>query len=617
MRKENYNRFRRYTVTAAFLAAAVLTPITLSGCKKTGTTDVTASSGAVSETESGDESEPQDIRTATLRADGSTQQMIESGGGLYYKYKNTIQTVDKKTGEMRVLRTFSDDEVNQTFWIYGGNLYFDLSVPDDETAGTTPFYGLNRIDLETGEEKHLADLMVQPNYFYASEDKLYIRGFDQGLEVNVVYALNDEGDTAGELGPGETVYGQIPEGCRELFNSMLPYHIDHLGYMPVQNDTNLVIAETDGSNPREVKEITNTSSVLFAEDSFFVPNRDGSGNTGVYRYDVKTLEKTVVFRSTDNPLLIQYRDGYLYYGIDRSMFSSGSNTEIYRIPETGSNPELVAIIRDEPGMIGALAYYGNFYAAEDEAYYQKIKDYSVYIAKTDLQSKEETLLEPELSESGLRSIGRVEAVSGTIPSKDGEIIAAEYYVERLILEGDSEAVAKMNASLDAEYDSILSTANSLGVEDEEWIHQEGYQPVSMSYAFSRLSYQSERYYCIEMEGYEYSGGAHGTPFREYFIFDRETGEQLSLDDIVENTPEELQTMVGRAFRELAEETNFAFETPGDLEHTVADSVSYDSAFYLTEEGIVFYYVPYEIAPFAAGFPEVVIPYQDLKLKITL
>lgn len=54
--------------------------------------------------------------------------------------------------------------------------------------------------------------------------------------------------------------------------------------------------------------------------------------------------------------------------------------------------------------------------------------------------------------------------------------------------------------------------------------------------------------------------------------------------------------------------------PEDLEHTVADDVSFESDFYLSEEGIVFYYPPYAIAPYSEGFPEAVVPYDALRLK---
>ena len=58
--------------------------------------------------------------------------------------------------------------------------------------------------------------------------------------------------------------------------------------MPVQNETCLVIADVDGSHPREISDITNTSSVLFAKDAFFALLRDGNGNTQCYRYESLT-----------------------------------------------------------------------------------------------------------------------------------------------------------------------------------------------------------------------------------------------------------------------------------------------------------------------------------------
>ena len=132
-----------------------------------------------------------------------------------------------------------------------------------------------------------------------------------------------------------------------------------------------------------------------------------------------------------------------------------------------------------------------------------------------------------------------------------------------------------------------------------------------------ITYLDDHYVCVRADGYEYTGGAHGTPFRQYFVFDRETGARLSLSDVVENPVEELQAKVGAAFRELAEKANFAFESPEDLEHTVADGISYESPFYLSETGVVFYYAPYEIASYAEGFPEVTIPYSELEMRIAL
>ncbi|MFQ8839940.1 MAG: hypothetical protein ACLR8P_02205 [Clostridium fessum] len=51
------------------------------------------------------------------------------------------------------------------------------------------------------------------------------------------YTLDENGKTAGELSPSDTIYGEIPAGCSELFNGILPYYTEQFGYMPVQNET--------------------------------------------------------------------------------------------------------------------------------------------------------------------------------------------------------------------------------------------------------------------------------------------------------------------------------------------------------------------------------------------
>ena len=233
-------------------------------------------------------------------------------------------------------------------------------------------------------------------------------------------------------------------------------------------------------------------------------------------------------------------------------------------------------------------------------------------------------------------------VDGLISGKDaGNHGFPVFHVARAVVKAEffeGDAVEAMNQTMQELQASVLSaartdsmnldtemsidTAESDGSE-EETLPQEAdaAQPVySMALTIDgddAITYLDDHYVCVRADGYEYTGGAHGTPFRQYFVFDRETGARLSLSDVVENPVEELQAKVGAAFRELAEKTNFAFESPEDLEHTVADGISYESPFYLSETGVVFYYAPYEIASYAEGFPEVTIPYSELEMRIEL
>ena len=625
--------YRAVLAASMFLIAA---SAALSACKKTPAAETTAQTQAAEETEG-----------AVSTALGAADRVLEENGMLYLKYRTEIRSLSKETGEMKTLCQFDTGDENSTFWVYGGGLYFDRIQAESGSTQGTEFYGLYRLDLESGVEEHLADLTDQPSVLYASKNRLYVKGYN----MNVIYTLDENGKTAGELSPSDTIYGEIPAGCSELFNGILPYYTEQFGYMPVQNETCLVIADVDGSHPREISDITNTSSVLFAKDAFFALLRDGNGNTQCYRYEVSDPEKrTLLYETAENISLVQYQDGYLYLMENQASQISTGKYSFKRIAadakaDAAANAaeaqNALFTVEEEPGMTNDFSMYGNFYVTGNQAYCQQFKDYGVYLGEKtldDAASGEVTLLEPVLFQSPIRELGHVEAQSETLKSADGSRELGSVYAERLVFDGEGDAVEAMNQTMQELQASVLSaartdsmnldtemsidTAESDGSE-EETLPQEAdaAQPVySMALTIDgddAITYLDDHYVCVRADGYEYTGGAHGTPFRQYFVFDRETGARLSLSDVVENPVEELQAKVGAAFRELAEKTNFAFESPEDLEHTVADGISYESPFYLSETGVVFYYAPYEIASYAEGFPEVTIPYSELEMRIAL
>ena len=625
--------YRAVLAASMFLIAA---SAALSACKKSPAAETTAQTQAAEETEG-----------AVSTALGAPDRVLEENGMLYLKYRTEIRSLSKETGEMKTLCQFDTGDENSTFWVYGGGLYFDRIQAESGSTQGTKLYGLYRLDLESGVEEHLADLTDQPSVLYASKNRLYVKGYN----MNVIYTLDENGKTAGELSPSDTIYGEIPAGCSELFNGILPYYTEQFGYMPVQNETCLVIADADGSHPREISDITNTSSVLFAKDAFFALLRDGNGNTQCYRYEVSDPEKrTLLYETAENISLVQYQDGYLYLMENQaSQTSTGeflfkriaADAEADAAANAAEAQNALFTVEEEPGMTNDFSMYGNFYVTGNQAYCQQFKDYGVYLGEKTLDDAavgEATLLEPVLFQSPIRELGHVEAQSETLKSADGSRELGSVYAERLVFDGEGDAVEAMNQTMQELQASVLSaartdsmnldtemsidTAESDGSE-EETLPQEAdaAQPVySMALTIDgddAITYLDDHYVCVRADGYEYTGGAHGTPFRQYFVFDRETGARLSLSDVVENPVEELQAKVGAAFRELAEKTNFAFELPEDLEHTVADGISYESPFYLSETGVVFYYAPYEIASYAEGFPEVTIPYSELEMRIEL
>ena len=105
--------------------------------------------------------------------------------------------------------------------------------------------------------------------------------------------------------------------------------------------------------------------------------------------------------------------------------------------------------------------------------------------------------------------------------------------------------------------------------------------------------------------YQYSGGAHGISSVVPYNYDLNTGKRLMLKDLFKEgydfkTP--INNIINSEFNKNPE--NYfqnAFKGIGD-----------NQDFYIGKEGLVIYFQNYDIAPFAAGNPEFIIPYKDIK-----
>ena len=115
----------------------------------------------------------------------------------------------------------------------------------------------------------------------------------------------------------------------------------------------------------------------------------------------------------------------------------------------------------------------------------------------------------------------------------------------------------------------------------------------------------------------FTGGAHSNAILHYAAVDLQTGRTLTLSDIVrEGREERLHTLAESTFRKTKmlgaaddlEEAGYWFD---------GGRFRLNENFALRREGLAFYYNPYEIAPYAAGPTEVIIPYDSLAGIITL
>lgn len=113
-----------------------------------------------------------------------------------------------------------------------------------------------------------------------------------------------------------------------------------------------------------------------------------------------------------------------------------------------------------------------------------------------------------------------------------------------------------------------------------------------------------------LDHYAFTGGAHPNSFRSFHIFDRATGEETDIKKCVTDSVAFLK-LVEKHFRKTENlAPDMDLEKAGYFlsDHKFFIPVSYA----LTREGILFYYNPYEIATYARGAIQFVIPYSELE-----
>ena len=110
------------------------------------------------------------------------------------------------------------------------------------------------------------------------------------------------------------------------------------------------------------------------------------------------------------------------------------------------------------------------------------------------------------------------------------------------------------------------------------------------------------------ELYLYTGGAHGNYATSYLSYDLKSERALLLNDVfLPGFEDPLNALLEAAVRKKFQLT----EEQALTEVLFDDGISFNENFYLTGKGIVFAYVPYEIAAYAVGQIELFIPFVEI------
>ena len=131
----------------------------------------------------------------------------------------------------------------------------------------------------------------------------------------------------------------------------------------------------------------------------------------------------------------------------------------------------------------------------------------------------------------------------------------------------------------------------------------------------KVKNQSAKILAIEYSDYSYLGGAHPNSFLTYSNYNLENGEQVSLDDCFnKDYVEQLNSIGEKIFRQ---QKNLTSKSDLNSEGYWFDENKFElnDNFAIIQNGLLFYFNAYDIAPYAMGSTELIIPYSEIKQLI--
>jgi len=127
-----------------------------------------------------------------------------------------------------------------------------------------------------------------------------------------------------------------------------------------------------------------------------------------------------------------------------------------------------------------------------------------------------------------------------------------------------------------------------------------------AYVTHQITYNSGCILSLYFDQYVFMGGAHGNTVRYAYTFNLQNGYKIKLNQLFDCYLDPKNYILRIVKEQISKQPELYFE---NYESLVAETFDAKN-FYCTPEGIVFFYMQYDIAPYSSGIREFLIPYDE-------
>lgn len=600
-----------------WILTAVLMLMMLTGCKGTFEEHNDAEKVNAADEDIQEESSLEDIR--------SNSTVLEDEEAVYICGTGQICKLDKESREVTALWESETNKPDMYAYAEGKALLIDDKIyfVQYDREVYTEKETLSVINTDGTGYRELEELESWVSAMYYQGHAVYVYFYQDGMRA---YEIGEEGELSFSDTLTESAAYKVPEGYR-LIKGLTPFEsVENYGYIFLVNSNYELVM----INPRTGEETVCGENVEAMNREYFVFSTYNTDEDckELYLRNAQTLETKLLAKleSGGNDTVVGMDEDFVY--LVNQEYGGRENGDYFY----NYNYEKIALKDGERSSFFTISagngvqYYTpyevmDFTIRNGYIYYIRDKDFGMYLMRrrTDDIGTEEILGEPYY-DKGFGKVGKIEAYYEKIYSQvKPEVELAEVTIQQLVVDEKYAGAAQINRVLSAYREDCLSyERNSVKWEDEE-LEKNGEDFLESKIWYtsrpSEIAYFDGSYFSFVQQDEDYMGGAHGMPYWIGFTFDLETGDRLCLADIIGNSEEELKAIVTKYFTQYIGENPDGFWE--DALETVNEGISLDSDFYLSKEGIHFYFGPYALACFAAGFQEVTVPYGELDMKLPI
>ncbi|MGN0388799.1 MAG: RsiV family protein [Suilimivivens sp.] len=624
---------RKETGKIQIVVLVLLFAMIFAGCGKGKGRTEEPSGDQKQEEEQREEETLQETAKETFPQEEKSCLIEEDSDYLYLCGSYQLLKINKATGEPTVLwenkkdfegwdyRLYSDGQG----FLFGDRIYFIEAYRDEESGSECKAFSVICTDGTGYQRLHQLDIYSSGSMVLL-DDGLYVDAPDENGEDDwLCFQIQEDGsllessrsDFEELVHQGYSQMSYEDNGRRKL---LMPEAEEKFGYL-VLRDENYEVVKVDPKSGEEEK----LPAELLQMEAYNEENFLCVAGNKLYLVDNKTLQtnKTIQYDNGVSYIdVIAMDEEYIYLAYATE--DEGDHKQKYVYEKISLETYDRSVIFEQEQMIGVGAefsiYLSDIVVKNGYLYYAGAEDYQLYMMRRSLENpSEEEKLGEAFYDSGIGEVGTIHSYhertySQTMP----DVLLTETDLEWLQVDGRFSGADKINRYLEEEQNKNIEYESS----NVEWMEEaikeygeDGISHSSYSSTLSEIAYFDGHYLSFCQQEYDYQGGAHGMPLWIGLTFDLETGERLKLSDAIGNSEGELNGIVTEYFAEYINENPEEFWE--DALDVVRDEICFESDFYLTEDGIKFYFHPYALSYYAAGFPEVTIPYDEFEMKISL